>query len=109
MDTEKIKEELDLLWFRYGEILKNPNWDDLNEARSILYLTGNFYCEKVVPEAIERRLHLLEKPMSLLEFLTVIDSGSEKRSEMRKDRMFSKLENFYLVVKNFKNNFVGGK
>ncbi len=108
LDTEKIQKELDSLWKKYSDILKKPNWDDLNEARSILYLTGNFYCEKIAPEAIERRLHLLKKEISLIDFLTLVDSKSERLSELRKDPMFAKLETFYLIVKNFKNNFVGG-
>lgn len=109
LDNDKIKSEIDRLWSRYQDILNNPNWDDLNEARAILYLLGNFYCEKIAPEAIERRLHLLQDPMPLLDFLTIVDSNSENLPELRKDKLFSDLEKFYLLIKEFKNKDVGGK
>lgn len=109
LDVEKIKADLDGLWADYQKILDNPDWVSLNEARAILYLVGQLYCEKIVPEAIERRLHLLKKPASLDEFLLLVDSKSAKLVSLRKDPIFAKLEKFYLAVKNFKNKFVGGK
>ncbi len=96
------------MWSRYEKILAHPNWDDLNEARAILYLVGNIYCETIVPEAIERRLHLLQKPMKLLDFLTAVDSQSEELAELRKDSLFATLEKFYVLVKNSKNKYNGG-
>jgi len=109
MEVEKIKLELERLWKRYQEILDKPNWEDMNEARSILYLTGNIYCEKVAPEAIERRLHFLKNPINLLEFLTLVDSNSERLTLYRKDPLFSTLEKYYRVIKEYKNKFIGGK
>ncbi|MFA6184085.1 MAG: hypothetical protein WC682_03205 [Parcubacteria group bacterium] len=110
LDVEKIKERLNKLWDRYQKILKKPTWKNLNEARAILYLTGQIYCEKIAPEAIERRLHLLKCPMSLLEFLSLVDSGSkEKLKKSRKDGLFVELEKYYKLIKNFKNKFNGGK
>lgn len=108
LDTDAIKKELQKLWARYKEILVNPNWNNLNEARAILYVIGNLYCETIVPEAIEKRLHLLQKPMELLDFLTVVDSQSKKLPELRKDPLFMTLEKFYILVKNFKNRWDGG-
>lgn len=108
LDPAGVASELKRLWNKYQYILSNPNWEDLNEARGILYAVGNLYCEIVVPSAVERRLHLLKKPMTLIDFLSIIDSGSEKLPELRRDPMFAKLEKFYLVVKEFKNKNSGG-
>jgi hypothetical protein len=109
MRPEKIKAELDRLWNRYQEILNNPNQEDLNEARAILYLTGRIYCEKIAPEAIERRLHLLNKKLTLLDFLTLIDTQSKEPLILKKDILFQRLKKFYIIIKKYKNNFTGGK
>jgi len=111
MDPEKIQEELDNLWEKYQKIInkENPTWEEINEARSILYLTGQIYCEKIVVGAIERRLHLLKTKISLIEFFSLIDKNSEKLEELRKDELFSKLERFYRIIKNYKNKYFGGK
>lgn len=109
LDTNSIEKELNGVWSRYEEILSHPNWDDLNEARAILYAIGYLYCEIIAPEAIERRLHLLSKPMKLLGFLTAIDSHSEELTELRKNSLFVTLEKFYVLVKNFKNKYNEGK
>lgn len=108
LDPEAVAKELKRLWDRYEDILSHPNWEDLNEARGILYSVGNLYCEVVVPSAIERRLHLLEKPISLVDFLTKIDSNSEDLVELRKDPLFGKMEKLYVIVKEFKNKNQGG-
>jgi hypothetical protein len=108
LNPNGLKFELDKLWSRYQEILANPNWEDLNEARGILYSVGSLFCETVVPSAIERRLHLLDNPLNLIEFLSLIDSNSDQLPKLRKDKMFAQLEKFYLVVKDFKNKNSGG-
>ncbi len=108
MDVNKIEEQLEKLFEKYQEILNNPNWEGLNESRAILYLTGHIYCEKIAVEAIERRLPNLDKPLELNEFLVLIDSGSEKIEEHRKDEKFVVLEKFYNVVKKFKNKHIQG-
>lgn len=61
IEPEKVEEELGRLWERYQSIIHKdaPSWEELNEARSMLYLTGHVYCEKIAVEAIERRLHRL--------------------------------------------------
>jgi len=109
MNPDKVRSELDNLWRRYQEILNNPTWEDLNEARAILYLTGNLYCEKIALEAIERRLHLIDKKLNIIDFLAIIDSRSNKPSKLRKNNLFQKLEEFYIVIKNYKNKFSRGK
>jgi hypothetical protein len=109
LEVKKIGAELEKLWQRYQDILNHPNWADLNEARAILYLLGNIYCETVAPAAIERRLHLLKQPMTMIEFLSAIDTESAELAELRQDDLFVKLEKFYVVVKNFKNKYHRGE
>ncbi len=109
LECDKISKELRRLWKRYQSVLKNPNWKDLNETRAILYLIGQIYCEKIAPEAIERRLHLLKDKLSLNDFFELIDSKDKKLTTFRKDKIFKKLEKFYLIVKKYKNKNVGGK
>jgi len=110
MEPEKIQEELDKLWERYKSIIDNDSsWEEINEARALLYLTGGVYCEKIAVEAIERRLHLLKEAFSLIGFLDLVDKESEKLKDLRKDVLFDKLEKFYRVIKNYKNKYIGGK
>ncbi len=109
LEPKEVEQELENLWKRYEEILAKPTWENLNEARAILYLVGIIYLEQIAPDAIERRLHLLKKPITILQFFTIIDSRSEKLNEYRKDRLFRDLEKFYLILKKNKNRFVGGK
>lgn len=109
LQIEKIEAELNDYWQRYQEILKKPDWEKLNEARAILYLLGQIYCEKIAPEAIKRRLHLLDKPLAFLKFLMMVDNNSKELKKYRKDNLFFKLELFYELIKKFKNKFVGGR
>ena len=111
LKTDKIKKELEKLWLRYRSILENKDssWEELNEARAILFILGHVYCEDIAVEAIERRLHLLKRKMTLLEFFNLIDSNSSDLGELRKDKLFVDLENFYRVIKEFKNKHSKGK
>jgi len=111
LDSEKVKEELEGFWQKYQKIIedKNATWEEMNEARAILFLTGQIYCEQIATEAIERRLHLLKEKITLLEFFDMIDKSSKRLLNLRKDELFSKLEKFYLVIKDFKNKHIGGK
>lgn len=111
LDTDKIDSSLEKLWNRYQEILSNPNWEDLQEARAILYFIGKIYTENIAPEAIERRLHLLQNPISIFKFYHLIDDPKniEKLKELRADKLFSDLEKLYSTIKKFKNKYVGGK
>lgn len=103
MEPEKIQEELEKLWSKYISIInkKEPSWEEINEARAILFLTGQIYCEKIAVEAIEKRLHLLKDKMPLIEFFSLIDKNSEKLNELRKDELFDKLEKFYRIIKKY--------
>jgi len=111
MEPEKIQEELDRLWDRYQEILEDPNsdWEKVNEARAILYLTGQVYCEEIATEAIKRRLHLLKEKIELIDFFNLIDKDSERLNKLRKDELFTKLEKFYRIIKAYKNKYNKGK
>ena len=110
MEPEKVQGELDKLWDRYQFIInkQKPSWEDVNEARAILYLTGDDFCEQTAVGAIERRLHLLKEKISLIEFFDLIDKNSKRLEELRMDELFSKLEKFYLVIKNYKNKYEKG-
>jgi len=111
LENDKIKKELELMYQKYSGFLAKAEevWEQLNEARAILYLTGQVYCEQIAVEAIERRLHLLKQPIQLQEFLHLIDSNSEKLNELRKDELFAKLEEFYKIIKEYKNKYSKGK
>jgi hypothetical protein len=111
MEPDKIKEELNKLWIRYQKILDNKNstWEEINEARAILYLTGQIYCENIAVKAIERRLHLLKEKLSLIKFFDLIDKKSPELNKLREDELFVKLEKFYNVIKEFKNKYTKGK
>ena len=111
MIPEKIKEELDLFWKRYQEILDNSDstWEEINEARAILFLTAQVYCEEIAVKAIEKRLHLLKEKLTLIEFFDLIDKNSLRLDKLRKDQLFAKLESFYIIVKEFKNRHTQGK
>lgn len=111
LETEKIKKELDKHWEKYQKIIhnKDASWEELNEARAILFLTGNIYCEEIAVKAIERRLHLLKEKLSLIEFFDIIDKESNKIKKLREDELFLKLEKFYRIIKEFKNKYHEGK
>lgn len=111
MEPKGVEVRLNQLFGKYLMILENNSstWEDINEARAILYLTGQVYCEQIAVEAIERRLHLLKEKLSLIEFFNFIDRESEKLFELRKDDLFKKLEEFYRIVKKFKNKYLDGK
>ncbi|MFH1585695.1 MAG: hypothetical protein ABIB79_02925 [archaeon] len=111
MQPKEVKNRLEELWDKYISILENDlsSWEEINEARAILFLTGHLYCEDLAVEAIERRLHLLKEKISLPEFLNLIDSQSERLIKLREDHLFAKLEEFYNVIKKFKNKYTSGK
>ena len=111
MKPEKVKEELEDSYKRYQEIIANAQntFLELNEARAILFLTAQIYCEQIAIEAIEHRLHLLKNPLSIQQFFDLIDTEHEILGELRKDPLFKKLEEFYRVVKEYKMKYEGGK
>lgn len=111
MKPEKVQEELDKLWDRYQNILDNlnSNWEDINEARAILFLTATIYCEQIATGAIEKRLHLLKEKISLIEFFDLIDKDSKELEKLREDKLFTKLEKFYKIIKKYKNKYNKGR
>ena len=111
MEPEKVEAELEKLWNRYQTIInqENTTWEEMNEARAILFLTWHIYCEEIAVAAIERRIHLLPEQFSLIDFFMVIDSNSERLDYLRKHKLFNKLERYYNIIKNYKNNHVEGK
>lgn len=111
MEPQKVQEELERLRGRYTNIInqESPSREEINEARAILFLTGQLYCEQVAVGAIERRLHLLPGKPTLVEFLLLIDSESEMLEDYRKNNLFNKLEQFYRIIKAYKNRYIQGK
>lgn len=109
LNSTGLKQELEKLWGRYQHILDNPNWEDLNEARGILYIIGYLFPEKIADEAIERRMHLLKEKIDINDFYVLVDSNSDDLNKKRKDPLFKKMENYYRVVKEFKNKTTKGK
>ncbi len=111
MEPEKVQKELDRLWQNYLSIISksDPTWEEINEARAIIFLTGEIYCDGIAAGAIERRLHLLKTKLSLIEFYVLVDQNSEKLQKLRQDELFYKLEKFYRVIKGYKNRYAEGK
>ncbi|MCX6824572.1 MAG: hypothetical protein NT085_05655 [candidate division SR1 bacterium] len=111
MEPEKIQKELENLRKQYQEIINQEKVtrEEMNEARAILFLTGQLYCEEIAVGAIERRLHLLPGKPTLIEFFLLIDGESEMLEEYRRHHLFNKLEQFYRIIKTYKNKYLGGK
>jgi hypothetical protein len=106
LDVEKIEEDIERLWRRYQEILDNKksSWEDLNEARALLYFLGYLYPEKIALDSFERRVKYIKPSIVLDRFLSAID-GNDKRilEKYKKNKRFNKLKEFYLIVKDIKN------
>jgi len=106
LDTAKIKESIENLWQRYQRILgnKNSSFEDLNEARAILYFIGYLYPEKIALESLENRIRYIKPNISLDRFLSIIDGKDKKTlSKYRGNKKFNSLKEFYLIVKDIKN------
>lgn len=106
LDIKNIENEIAYLWERYQKILnsKKLSWEDLNEARAILYFLGYLYPEKIALESLESRIKIIKPKISLDKFLLAIDGNDKKILKKYKDNeKFNKLEKFYLIVKNIKN------
>ena len=108
MEPEKVQAELEKLWNRYQSIINQQDATrvDMNEARAILFLTGHLYCEEIAVGAIERRLHLLPEHPSLIDFFLLIDQESERLDDLRKHKLFNKVEQFYRIIKAYKNKYI---
>jgi len=111
MQTNKIDKELSKLWIKYQKILNNSQatWENINEARAILFITGSIYLEQVATEAIEKRLKHLKENFKIIEFLHLIDSNSPRLKNLRACPKFKELETFYNIIKKHKNKYNGGK
>ena len=106
LNTIKIKESIESLWQRYQGILDNKksSFEDLNEARAILYFLGYLYPEKIALESLENRVKYIKPAISLDEFLLAIDRNDKEFLNIYKDnKEFNKLKDFYLAIKDIKN------
>ena len=106
LDTKEIEKSIERLWKRYQNILnsKKSSWKSLNEARTILYLLGYLYPEKIALESLEKRIQYIEPAISLDEFLSAIDENNIKiLNKYKKNKKFNILKDFYLIIKRIKN------
>jgi len=106
LDTKEIEKSIERLWKRYQNILnsKKSSWKSLNEARTILYLLGYLYPEKIALESLEKRIQYIEPAISLDEFLSAIDENNIKiLNKYKKNKKFNTLKDFYLIIKRIKN------
>jgi len=106
LNTDRIKKNIERLWERYQKILDNKksSWEDLNEARAILYFLGYLYPEKIVLGSLENRIKYIKPIISLDKFLLSVDRGDETiLKKYRNNKEFNKLKDFYLMVKDIKN------
>jgi hypothetical protein len=110
LDTKNIKKNIEKLWDEYQEILgkKNLTWEELNEARAILYFIGYLYPERIALESIEKRINFIKPSISIDEFLSAIDGKDAKiLRKYAKNKRFIQLKDFYLIVKGMKNRVKG--
>ena len=106
LNTVKIKENIENLWQRYQQILgnKNSSWEDLNEARAILYFIGYLYPEKIALESLEKRIKYIKPKINLDKFLLIVDRKDKNiLNKYKNNKKFNNLKEFYLIVKNIKN------
>ncbi len=106
LDIKKLTEKIENLWQKYQEILNNhkTSWEDLNEARAILYFLGYLYPEKIALESLEHRVKLINPKISLDEFLLAIDGNNKTvLNKHKKNKKFNRLKEFYLIIKGIKN------
>lgn len=106
LNTQKIKKDIERLWGRYQRILKNKksSWEELNEARAILYFLGYLYPEKIALESLGSRIKYIKPKISLDNFFLAIDRNNKKILNRYKDnKKFNRLRDFYLTVRDIKN------
>lgn len=106
LKTQKIKKDIERLWRRYQRILKNKksSWEDLNEARAILYFLGYLYPEKIALESLESRIKYIKPKINLDNFFLATDRNNKKILNRYKDnKKFNRLRDFYLTVRDIKN------
>lgn len=106
LDTEAVKKDVERLWGRYQKILDNKksSWEEINEARAILYFIGYLYPEKIALGSLEKRIEFIKPKITLDKFLLIIDKNDIKNlKKYGKDKKFNKLKKLYLIVKDIKN------
>jgi hypothetical protein len=111
LDVKNIDKSIDKLWKKYLGILDNPRttWEEINEARAILYFIGYLYPEKVALESLERRIKFNKPAISVDKFLSAIDGNNEKIiNKYKRNINFQNLMKFYIIVKNIKNKVKNG-
>jgi hypothetical protein len=110
LDLEKIYNSIEKLWKRYQEILDNKKstWEDLNEARAILFFLGHIFTEEIALGSLEKRVRFIRPAISLDEFLTAVDrKDAAVLKKYKSNKKFAKLRDFYLIVKGIKNRRKG--
>jgi len=110
LDLEKISESIERLWKRYQKILddKKSTWEELNEARAILFFLGHIFTEEIALGSLEKRVKIVRPVISLDDFLMAVDGKDAAVLEKYKNnKKFSKLRDFYLIVKGIKNRRKG--
>ena len=106
LDTKKIGQEIEVLWERYQNILDNKksSWEDLNEARVILYFLGYLYPEKIALESFEQRVKMIQPSITLDKFFSAIDKNDSRiLKKYKTNKKFKNLKTFYIIIKNIKN------
>jgi hypothetical protein len=106
LDVKGIRKNIELLWSRYQKILDNKksSWEDLNEARAILYFIGYLYPERIALHSLASRIKHIEPRISLDRFLRAIDRSDRAiLGKYKNNDNFNKLKEFYLAVKDIKN------
>jgi hypothetical protein len=110
LDLKKISESIEGLWERYQEILddKKSTWEDLNEARAILFFLGHIFVEEIALGSLEKRVKFVRPAISLDDFLLAVDrKDTAVLKEYKNNKKFAKLRDFYLIVKGIKNRKKG--
>ncbi|MBU4347408.1 hypothetical protein L6249_01735 [Candidatus Parcubacteria bacterium] len=106
LNNKQTELDIERLWRKYQGVLdkNNPTWEEMNEARAILYFIGYLYPEKIALESLERRIKLIKPKIILDDFLLIIDSQDKKAlSKYKNNKKFNQLKEFYLIVKTIKN------
>jgi hypothetical protein len=106
LDVKRIRRSIELLWSRYQGILDNgkSSWEDLNEARAILYFIGYLYPEKIALQSLTSRIKHIKPRISLDRFFLSVDRNDKAiLGKYEKNDNFNKLKEFYLAVKDIKN------
>jgi hypothetical protein len=105
LEVKDIEKRIEYLWERYQKILnRKKSFEDLNEARAILYFLGYLYPEKIALNSLENRIKYIKPKITLDNFLKAVDQKDEKIfKKYKNNEKFKKLKRFYLIIKNIKN------